>query len=60
MEVEEILLECEERMDKTIEHLGKELFWDASPTEEDLGMEWRSPKSSLLDSVPPVLRRGWL
>ena len=25
MEVEEILLECEERMDKTIEHLGKEL-----------------------------------
>ena len=41
-------------------HLGKELFWDASPTEEDLGMEWRSPKSSLLDSVPPVLRRGWL
>ncbi len=41
-------------------HLGKELFWDASPTEEALGMEWRSPETSLLESVPTVLRNGWL
>jgi len=41
-------------------HLGKRLFWDASPAERDLGMEWRSPKESLLDTVPPVLENGWM
>ena len=41
-------------------HLGKRLFWDASPAEEDLGMNWRDPKESLLDTVPPVLDNGWL
>ena len=41
-------------------HLGKRLFWDASPAEKDLGMEWRSPEESLLDTVPPVLENGWM
>ena len=41
-------------------HLNKRLFWDASPAERELGMEWRPPKESVLDSVPPVLENGWL
>ena len=41
-------------------HLGKRLFWDVSPAEKDLGMEWRSPEESLLDTVPPVLENGWM
>ena len=41
-------------------HLGKRLYWDASPAERELGMEWKSPKESLLDTVPPVLENGWM
>jgi len=41
-------------------HLGKRLFWDASPAERDLGMEWRTPEESLLDTIPPVLENGWM
>jgi dihydroflavonol-4-reductase len=41
-------------------HLGKRLFWDASPAERDLGMKWRDPRESLLDTVPTVLDNGWL
>ena len=41
-------------------HLGKRLYWDASPAERDLGMEWRAPEESLLDTVPPVLENGWM
>ena len=41
-------------------HLGKRLFWDASPAERDLGMEWMSPKESLLDTIPPILEKNWL
>ncbi len=41
-------------------HLGKRLFWDASPAERDLGMDWRSPKESLLDTIPPILEKNWL
>ena len=41
-------------------HLGKRLYWDSSPAERDLGMEWRAPEESLLDTVPPVLENGWM
>ncbi len=41
-------------------HLGKRLFWDASPAEQDLGMEWRGPEESLLDTVPAILENEWL
>ena len=41
-------------------HLGKRLFWDASPAERDLGMVWRSPELSLLETVPPILENEWL
>lgn len=41
-------------------HLGKRLFWDASPAERDLGMEWREPEESLLDTVPAILENEWL
>ena len=41
-------------------HLGRRLFWDASPAERDLGMEWMSPEQSLLETVPPILENEWL
>ena len=41
-------------------HLGKRLFWDASPAERDLGMVWRSPELSLLETVPAILENEWL
>ncbi len=41
-------------------HLGKRLFWDASPAERDLGMEWRDPEVSLLETVPAILENEWL
>jgi len=41
-------------------HLGRRLFWDASPTEKDLGMEWMNPEQSLLETVPPILENEWL
>ncbi len=41
-------------------HLGKRLYWDSSPAERDLGMEWRSPEESLLDTIPPILENSWI
>ena len=41
-------------------HLGKRLYWDASPAEKDLGMKWRSPEESLLDTIPPILENRWV
>jgi len=40
-------------------HLRKRLYWDASPAEDDLGMEWMEPLQSILDTVPPILENGW-
>ena len=40
-------------------HLGKRLFWDASPAQRDLGMKWKKPKDSVLDTIPPILENGW-
>jgi len=41
-------------------HLGKRLFWDASPAERELEMEWISPEQSLLDTIPPILENEWI
>ena len=41
-------------------HLGKRLFWDASPSEKDLDMEWRPPEESLIDTISPILENDWL
>ena len=41
-------------------HLGKRLFWDASPAERELEMEWISPQQSLLDTIPPILENEWI
>ena len=40
-------------------HLGKRLFWDASPAERDLGMKWKDPRESVLETIPPILENGW-
>ena len=40
-------------------HLRKKLYWDASPAEKDLRMEWRKPLDSILDTTPPILENEW-
>tara|TARA_B100001758_G_scaffold211430_1_gene194766 strand:+ start:192 stop:557 length:366 start_codon:yes stop_codon:yes gene_type:complete len=40
-------------------HLSKSLYWDASPAERDLGMEWIDPLQSILETTPPILENGW-
>ena len=40
-------------------HLKKSLYWDASPAERDLGMEWIDPLQSILETTPPILENGW-
>jgi dihydroflavonol-4-reductase len=40
-------------------HLRKKLYWDASPAENDLGMEWITPLQSILDTTPPILENEW-
>ncbi len=40
-------------------HLKKRLYWDASPAEVDLDMEWMEPLQSILDTLPPILENGW-
>ena len=40
-------------------HLGKRLFWDSSPAQRDLGMSWREPRDSVLETIPPILENGW-
>mgnify|MGYP001358595508 FL=1 len=40
-------------------HLGKRLFWDSSAAQRDLGMSWRKPRDSVLDTIPPILENGW-
>ena len=40
-------------------HLRKKLYWDASPAEDELRMEWREPLDSILDTTPPILENNW-
>ena len=40
-------------------HLRKKLYWDATPAEDELGMTWRGPLQSILDTTPPILENGW-
>ena len=40
-------------------HLRKKLYWDATPAEDELGMTWRVPLQSILDTTPPILENGW-
>ena len=40
-------------------HLRRKLYWDASPAERDLDMEWRNPIESILETTPPILENGW-
>jgi len=40
-------------------HLGKRLFWDSSPAQRDLGMSWKEPRDSVLDTIPPILENEW-
>lgn len=40
-------------------HLRHHCTYDSQPSQEDLGMVYRTPKESLIDSIPPILENGW-
>lgn len=40
-------------------HLKNKLYWDASPAENDLNMEWREPLESILDTTPAIFENNW-
>jgi len=37
------------------QHLRRKLYWDATPAERELEMTWKSPKDSVIESVPKML-----
>ena len=41
-------------------HLRKRLYWDATPAENELGMTWRAPEKSVLETIPPILEHDWV
>ncbi len=41
-------------------HLRKQSFFDASPAERELGMEWRPIEESIIDTVHPILENDWI
>ena len=40
-------------------HLKNKLYWDASPAENELDMEWRGPLESILDTTPAIFENNW-
>lgn len=40
-------------------HLKNKLFWDASPAKKELGMSWRDPEKTILETIPNILENGW-
>ena len=40
------------------QHLKRKLYWDASPAEQELGMSWKSPRESVIESVPGLIEKG--
>ncbi len=40
------------------QHLKRKLYWDATPAQRELQMSWKSPKESVLESVPGLLEKG--
>ena len=37
------------------QHLRRKVYWDATPAEEELGMTWKTPRESVVDSVPGLI-----
>ena len=40
------------------QHFKRNLYWDATPAERELEMEWKSPRDSIIESVPEMLEMG--
>ena len=41
-------------------HLGTVLNWDSRPAQNDLGMSWMQPSSSVIDTFKPIFDSKWL
>ena len=41
-------------------HLRTVLNWDSNPAMLDLGMEWRAPQESVIDTFRPIFDSNWL
>ena len=40
-------------------HLKNKLYWDASPAEKDLKMEWKAIDETLVDTIPNIIDNNW-
>jgi nucleoside-diphosphate-sugar epimerase len=40
------------------QHLKRNLYWDATPAERELDMSWKSPRDSVIESVPKMVELG--
>ncbi len=40
-------------------HLKNKLYWDATPAEKDLKMEWKSIDETLVDTIPNIIDNNW-
>ena len=41
-------------------NLGKRLIWDSSSAENDLEMDWISPRNSIMDTVKTIIDNDWV
>jgi nucleoside-diphosphate-sugar epimerase len=41
-------------------HLKKKIYWDSSPAQKDLGMDWISPADSILAAAEIVVENDWV
>ena len=40
-------------------HLKNKLYWDATPAEKDLKMNWKSIDETLVDTIPNIINNNW-
>jgi hypothetical protein len=40
-------------------HLKNKLYWDATPAEKDLKMDWKSIDETLVDTIPNIINNNW-
>lgn len=40
-------------------HLKNKLFWDSKPASKDFEISWRSPESTILETIPSIIENGW-
>ena len=40
-------------------HLKNKLYWDAGPASKDFQINWKDPKTTILETIPNIIENGW-